>query len=78
MNPAHHITYENRDRGDYLAKGELVSKDILDSKKRVLMPAHDVATMWENTRVFVAFPKDNDWQKAIKTALSVAKVVNKD
>ena len=78
VNPAHHTTYENRHRSDYLAKGELVSKDILDSKKRLLMPAHDVAIMWKNTRVFVAFPKDNDWQNAIKTALNVAQVVNKD
>lgn len=39
------------------------------------MCAQDVATMWKNTRVFVAFPKDNDWQKAMKNASGVAKAL---
>ena len=78
VNPAYATTYANRDRDKYLARGEDVSKDILDSKKQVLMCAQDVATMWNHTRVFVAFPEDNDWQKAIRNALGVARVLKEN
>ena len=66
VNPKHNETYVRRPRERYLAKGENLGEPILDSKKRVLMPAQDVAMMWENTRIFVAFPKDKDWHQAIR------------
>lgn len=71
VNPKHTGTYVRRRRDKYLAKGEDISKPILDSKKKVLMRAQDVATMWNNTRIFVAFPKDQDWHQAISSALIV-------
>ena len=71
VNPKYTGTYARRHRDKYLAKGEDLSKPILDSKKRVLMRAQDVATMWKNTRIFVAFPKDKDWHQAIRSVLSV-------
>ena len=71
VNPKYTGAYVQRHRDKYLAKGEDPSKSILDgtNKRRVLMAAKDVATMWKNTRIFVAYPKDNDWHEAIRSAL---------
>ena len=73
VNPAYTQTYANRDRNNYLAKGENARKAILDSMKQVVMPAEDVAIMWENTRIFVAVPEGGDWLAAIRKALNVDK-----
>ena len=71
VNPRYNGVYATRHRDKYLAKGEDPGKPILDNKKRVLMTAQDVVTMWENTRIFVAFPNDKDWHQAISSALNV-------
>jgi hypothetical protein len=70
VNPKYTNAYVQRHRNKYLAKGEDPSKPIWDGtiKRRVLMEAKDVATMWENTRIFVAYPKSNDWHDAIRSA----------
>jgi len=69
VNPEYTNTYQSRHRDKYLAKGEDPNKPILDSTKTVLLSAQDVATMWNNTRIFVAFPKGKDWHGAIRKAL---------
>lgn len=71
VSPAHTDTYVSRHRDNYLAKGEDINKLILDSKKNILMSAEDVGSMWENTEIFVAFPKDKKWVEAIRSALEV-------
>ena len=71
VNPACKSTYERRHRDKYLAKGEDTSSPIVDSKNNVLMPAANVATMWMNTRIFIASPKNDDWHRAIKSVLGV-------
>ena len=71
VNPACQSTYERRHRDTYLAKGEDTSSPIVDRKNKVLMPAANVATMWINTRIFIAFPKNDDWHTAIQSVLGV-------
>ena len=69
VNPVHAQTYWQRNKKAYLAKGEQLGQPILNHKKRTLMEATDVDQMWANTHIFVAFPKDDDWQRAIRDIL---------
>ena len=71
VNPACKSTYERRHRDKYLAKGEDTSSPIVDSKNNVRMPAANVATMWENTRILIASAKNDDWHTAIQSVLGV-------
>jgi hypothetical protein len=74
VNPVKATTYKNRAKEAYLAKGEKLGKPIMkkeDRKVRILLDAKGVQTMWNNTEIYVASPKNLTWQHAIRKALGI-------
>lgn len=71
LNPVHGETYWKRDKDSYLAKGERLTQPIMNSKSETILGQTDVARMWANTHIFVAFPQDNNWEGAIRKWLKV-------
>jgi hypothetical protein len=69
VNPVHSENYRKRAKDDYLVKGERVDKPLLDCKKEVLLDAAGVSAMWSNTHIYVAYPKGEKWQDAIRACL---------
>jgi hypothetical protein len=65
VNPIHCMTYRQRDKASYLAKGEQVDQPILKGKT-VVLNATDVEQMWNSTHIHVAYPEGNNWMMAIR------------
>jgi hypothetical protein len=59
-------SYTKRPKMKFLENSESLSKAIMENNEEVLS-AEKVRIMWENTHIYVSYPKGKDWRKAVKT-----------
>ena len=61
--------YTKRTKKEFLAKGENLGEPIKENRREV-MSAEKVRSMWENTNIFVSYPAEKDWRRALETWIS--------
>lgn len=71
VNPEKAETNRKRIKANYLEKGKRPDKPLKNSKKEIVLNASDVALMWKNTHIFVAFPEGTIWEEAIRKYLEL-------
>jgi len=66
VNPKHVEVYQKRAKDKYLARGQDYLRPIMGTEMEPLLKQEDVQTMWNDTHIFGAFPRNNDWPTAIQ------------
>lgn len=62
--------YRNRSKIQYLVKGQNEKKAITNDKNKEVLSATKVKTMWDNTKIFVGYPRGMCWREALETWLT--------